>query len=129
NAVSSAQCHGEGPGQAQRRSARADRGRLWPEALDMALVAQRVSDSVRPLLGVHSSSLYRIDPESGALVAFAVSGWQGVAVGRDTVFPRGHAVIGVAVRGRAPVAAPGLLPEARLALPQEIAPGLRALGN
>ena len=84
NAINNAQLYREATRQAQRMSALADLGRLVSETLDLDLVAQRVSDSVRHLLGVHSSSLYRIDPETEALVAFAVTGEVGVAIGRDT---------------------------------------------
>ena len=129
NAINNAQLYREATRQAQRMSALADLGRLLSEALDMDLVAQRVSDSVRQLLGVHSSSLYRIDPESGALVAFAVSGEHGVAIGRDTVFPRGHAVVGAAVRERAPVVTPDLLHDPRFVFTEEARAGIERIGN
>src|SRR5215510_3381420 len=129
NAINNAQLYREATRQAQRMSALADLSRLLSETLDLDLVAQRVSDSVRQLLDVHSSSLYRIDPESQGLVAFAVSGWQGVAIGRDTVFPRGHAVVGVAVRERAPVATPDLLGDPRFVFSEEMRADIERIGN
>src|SRR5262245_18974566 len=110
-------------------SALADLSRLLSETLDLDLVAQRVADSVRQLVGVHSSSLYRIDPETQALVAFAVTGEHGIAIGRDTVFPRGHAVVGVAVRERAPVATPDLLADPRFVFTEEMRASLESIGN
>ena len=129
NAINNAQLYREATRQAQRMSGLADLGRLLSETLDLDLVAQRVADSVCQLLGAHSSSLYRIEPESQALVALAVAGEAGVAIGRDTVFPRGHAVVGVAVRERVPVATPDLLGDARFIFTEEARAGIERIGN
>src|SRR2546430_1703914 len=129
NAINNAQLYREATRQAQRMSALADLGRLVSERLDLALVGQRVSDSVRHLPGFRSSSLYRIDPETEALVAFAVTGEVGVAIGRDTVFPRGHAVVGVALRERAPVATPNLLADPRFIFTEEARASIERIGN
>jgi GAF domain-containing protein len=128
NAINNAQLYREATRQAQRMSALADLGRLLSETLDLDLVAQRVADSVRQLLGAHSSSLYRIDPESQALMAFAVTGEAGVAIGH-TVFPRGHAVVGVAVQERAPVATPNLLADPRFIFTEEMRAHIERIGN
>jgi GAF domain-containing protein len=129
NAINNAQLYREATRQAQRMSALADLVRLLSETLDLDLVAQRVADSVRRLLGAHSSSLYRIDPESQALVSFAVSGEAGLAIDRDTAFPRGHAVVGVAVQERAPVATPDLLGDPRFIFTEQMRAGLERIGN
>jgi len=129
NAINNAQLYREATRQAQRMSALADLGRLLSETLDLDLVAQRIADSVRQLLGAHSSSLYRIDPETEALVAFVVTGEAGVAMPRDTVFPRGHAVVGVAVRERAPVATEDLLADPRFILTEEARAQIARVGN
>jgi len=129
NAINNAQLYREATRQAERMSALADLVRLLSETLDLDLVAQRVADSVRQLLGVHSSSLYRIDPESEALVSFAVSGEVGVAIDRDTVFPRGHAVVGVAVRERAPVATPDLLSDPHFVFTVAMRANIERIGN
>ncbi len=110
-------------------SALADLGRLLSETLDLDLVAQRVADSVCQLLGAHSSSLYRLDPESGALVAFAVTGDAMVAIGRDVVFPRGHAVVGLAVEERGPVATPNLLADPRFTFTEEMRARVERAGH
>ena len=119
NAINNAQLYREATRQAQRMSAMADLGRLLSETLDLDLVAQRVADSLRQLLGAHSSSLYRIDPDTEALVAIVVTGEVGTALPRDTVFPRGHAVVGAAVRDRAPVATASMLTDPRFVLTDE----------
>jgi GAF domain-containing protein len=119
NAINNAQLYREATRQAQRMSALADLGRLLSETLDHDLVAQRIADSVRQLLGAHSSSLYRIDPKTEALVAFVVTGEPSAAIPRDTVFPRGHAVVGVAVRDRVPVATANALADPRFVFSEQ----------
>ena len=129
NAINNAQLYREATRQAQRMTALADLGRLLSETLDLDLVAQRVADSVCQLLGAHSSSLYRLDPESGALVAFAVTGDAMVAIGRDVVFPRGHAVVGLAVEERGPVATPNLLADPRFTFTEEMRARVERAGH
>jgi GAF domain-containing protein/ActR/RegA family two-component response regulator len=119
NAINNAQLYREATRQAQRMSALADLSRLLSETLDLDLVAQRVADSVRRLLGAHSSSLYRLDTESDALIAFAISGEVGVAMGLGTVFPRGHAVVGLAIDVGTPIATSNLLADPRFTFTPE----------
>jgi len=119
NAINNAQLYREATRQAQRMSALADLSRLLSETLDLDLVAQRVADSVRRLLGAHSSSLYRLDTESDTLVAFAISGDVGVAMSRGMVFPRGHAVVGLAIDVGTPIATPNLLEDPRFTFTPE----------
>jgi GAF domain-containing protein/CheY-like chemotaxis protein len=128
-AINNAQLYREATRQARRMSALADLGRLLSETLDLDLVAERIAYSVRQLLGAHSSSLYRIEPGSEALVAFVVSGEAGVAIGRDTVFPRGHAVVGLAVQERVPIATPNLLSDPRFVFTDEIRAMIERIGN
>ena len=52
-------------------------------------------------------------------MAFVVTGEDGVAIARDTVFPRGHAVVGVVVQERAPVATANLLADPRFVFTDE----------
>ncbi len=129
NAINNAQLYREATRQAQRMSALADLGRLLSETLDLDLVGQRIADSVRRLLGAHSSSLYRIDPDTEALVAFVVTGEDGVAIPRDTVFPRGHALVGVVVRERAPVATENLLADPRFVFTDEARAAIERAGH
>src|SRR5712692_2098370 len=60
----------------RRRAAEAliELNRVCSETLDLDTVAGRIVDSVHRLLGVQESALYRLDPESGDLVAFALAG-------------------------------------------------------
>src|SRR5258706_12810586 len=60
----------------RRRAAEAlvQLSRLCSETIDLDAVARRVVESVRTLLGVEESALYRVIPESGDLEAVALSG-------------------------------------------------------
>ena len=129
NAINNARLYREATRQAQRMSALADLGRLLSETLDLDLVAQRVADSVCQLLGAHSSSLYRLDPRSEALVAFAVSGEAAVALGQNVTFPRGHAVVGLAVQERGPVATSNLLADPRFTFTEEMRARIERAGH
>ncbi|MBI4270721.1 MAG: GAF domain-containing protein [Candidatus Rokubacteria bacterium] len=84
------------------------------------LVAQRVADAVRELLGVENSAVHRLDPDSGALVAVAVSGDAGAALGEKLVFPKGTGLVGLALRRGRPVATPDVLADRRVTLTAEL---------
>ena len=107
---------------ARRRAAEtlSDLGRVLAQALDPAVVAQRIADSVCALLGARNSGLCRLDPESGDLVALAVSGDVGPTGGRPIVLPAGTGVGALAVRGRCPVATPNLFADPRVTLTAEV---------
>src|SRR5262249_45928096 len=79
---------------ARRRAAEAllDLSRAMSRALEPSVVAQRVTESVRTLLGVQSSSLFRLDPDSGALVSLNVAGAEDV-LGGQIVFPPGMGLV------------------------------------
>ena len=94
----------------------ADVGKLLTETLDPDVVGQRIADSIRVLLGVQASALYRVEPESGDLVSVAVSGEVGPTFGRNVMFPRGTGAAGIAVRERRPVVSPDVLADPRIAL-------------
>jgi two-component system NtrC family sensor kinase len=106
--------------EARRRAAEAllDLSRSMSQTLEPALVAQRVTESVRLLLGVQSSSLFRIDPDSGALVSLIVAGAEDI-LGGQIVFPRGMGIVGMAVAGRCAVATSDVLADDRVMLPPE----------
>jgi GAF domain-containing protein len=127
HAINNAQVYREATRQARRMSALADLSRLLSETLDLDLVAQRVADSVRRLLGVHSSSIYRLDPARDALVAIAVSGELGGVV--DTVFPRGHAVVGRAIEVGTPLTTPDLLADPRFTFTPASRAAIERMGN
>ena len=106
--------------QAERMKALADLGRALSETLAVETVAQRVGQSIRALLGAHSSALYRLEPETGDLVAFGVAEDVAAVLGATIVFPRGTGVAGVAVERRQPIATPNLLIDPRVTLPTEL---------
>ncbi len=97
-----------------------DVGRLISQSLNVGEVAQLVADSVRALLSVQSSALYRLESESGDLVALASSGDVGPTFGRNLVFPSGTGVAGIAVRERQAVITPNLLSDPRVVLSPEV---------
>jgi len=85
-----------------------------------ALVPQRIADALRHLLGVESAAVHRLDPDSGALVAVAVSGDAGTAFGEKLVFPKGTGVAALALRRGRPVATPDVLADRRVTLTPEV---------
>ncbi|HBH02921.1 MAG TPA: hypothetical protein DDZ42_13530, partial [Candidatus Rokubacteria bacterium] len=100
--------------QAERMAALADVGRVLSETLDFDLAARRVPESVCALLGARSSCLYRLEPESGALVAVAVADETGQVFDWSPRLPAGTGVAGLAVRERRPVATEDALADGRL---------------
>jgi GAF domain-containing protein/CheY-like chemotaxis protein len=114
--------------QAERMTALAEIGRVLSETLDPDLVGQRSADRVRALLDVESAALYRLVPDSGDLVALAVSGAAGQTFGRDVVFARGTGAAGLAVRDRAPVVSADLLADPRITLAPEMRARVEAAG-
>jgi GAF domain-containing protein/ActR/RegA family two-component response regulator len=118
-ALEHARLYREASRQAERMTALADVERLLSETLDPDLVARRVADSVRALLGAQSSAVYRLVAESGDLVAIAAAGEVGPSFA-TIVFPRGTGVSGLAVRERRPVVVSDLLSDARVELPPDL---------
>jgi signal transduction histidine kinase len=108
--------------QARRREAEslAGLGRVLAQTLDPVAMAQEIADSVRALIGTHTAGLYRLDPDSGDIVAVALSGDVGPTQGRGVVFPRGTGVAGLAARERRPITTPNLLEDSRIALTPEV---------
>jgi len=84
------------------------------ETLDFDPAAQRVADSVCSLLGARSSCLYRFDPGSGALVAFAASREGGPRYQWEPVLPGGTGIAGLAFSQRRSVASADVLADSRL---------------
>jgi len=99
---------------ATRMAALADVERLLTETLDPDVVAQRIVDSVCTLLGARSSALYGVDPESGALRAVTMSRDAGATFYWTPTLPRGHGVVGLAMRDRRPAVSPDILADPRL---------------
>ena len=88
------------------------------QSLDPAGVAQRVVDCVRDLVGVLAASVFRLDPESGALEETASSG---VSPFRERPrFSRGIGAVGLAVAERRAVVSNNVLADPRLRFPPEV---------
>ncbi len=84
-------------------------------------VAQRVVDCVRDLVGVLAASVFRLDPESGALEETACSGRSPLR-DRPLRYPRGTGAVGLAVTERRAVVSNNVLADPRL----RFAPDVRA---
>ncbi len=94
-------------------------GRDLAESLDLDVVGQRITDNIRQLLRARFSFLYKLEPESGDLVAIAVSGDVHAALSR---LPPGTGAVGLAIRERRPVASEDGLTDPRIT----VTPALRA---
>ena len=114
NAINNAQLYRESTRQAQRMSALTDLVRLVSETLDFDPAAQRVADSVCSLLGARASCLYRVDPASDALVAFATSRDADQLFQWQPVLPSGTGIAGLAVSQRCSVASSDVLADSRI---------------
>ena len=106
----------------RRRSAEslAEVGRLISESLDPEEVGRRVVVSVRALLGASTSMLYRLDEESGDLVAIVAPDDAPPSMGRGLVFPRGTGAVGLAVLRTALVVTANVLDDPEIALTPEL---------
>jgi GAF domain-containing protein len=94
-------------------------GQTLAQSLHPGGVAQRVVDSVRELVGVLTSSLYRLDGDSGLLVETACSGRTHVA-DRPLCHPRGTGAIGLAVAERRAVVSNDVLNDPRIRFAPEV---------
>jgi signal transduction histidine kinase len=92
------------------------------QSLHPVVVAQRVVDSVRELLGVVSAFVYRVEPGTGALEETARSG-QWPRHERPLRHPAGTGAVGLAVAERGAVVSRDVLTDPRLTY----APEVRAL--
>jgi GAF domain-containing protein/CheY-like chemotaxis protein len=110
----------EAQGHADRMGALADVERLLSETLDPDVVAQRIADSVRTLLGVMASGVYRLEPESGHLVSIADAGEVGAGLRSRATIPRGTGAAGLAVRERRTVVTENVLDDPAITLTPEL---------
>jgi PAS domain S-box-containing protein len=76
--------------------------RTLSESLDAVTVAERIVESVLPLLGVHSSVLRRVQPD-GSLVALAAGGEARGHITRGHVIPAGVGIAGRVVVEKRPL--------------------------
>src|SRR5712691_5888521 len=95
-------------------------GRELLATLDFREVSQRIVDSIRALLSASMSVLYRLDPETGDLVALTSSGEPGAEAQRVVILPSGAGVAGLAVRERRATVSADLLTDPRILITQEL---------
>lgn len=91
-------------------------GRELSQALDPAILAERIQTGVRELFHTRAAGIYRYDAATGALVALGLSGDAGPTSGLPAVFPRGTGAAGLAVQERRAVATPNVLTDPRVTL-------------
>ncbi len=103
-------------------------GRELSQALDFEVLAVRIQDSVRDLLGTRWSGLYRYDSPTGSLIAFGLSGDIGTTDAR-VVLPRGTGAAGLAVVERRPVATTNVLTDPRITLDAAARQRIEASGD
>jgi len=89
-------------------------GRLLSQTLDPAIVAERIAESVRTVVGGLSSGVYRLDDQTGDLVVMATSTGSSTTFEWALVLPRGTGVAGLAVEAKAPVATADVLSDPRV---------------
>jgi len=101
----------------RRRTAESplDLGRVISRSLDPQKVAQKIGDSVWRLLGSEAAAVYRLEEETGDLIALAVSGPRTPVI-RGSRVRRGMGTIGRAVRDRGPIVSADLLADPQVIL-------------
>ncbi|MBI2205194.1 MAG: GAF domain-containing protein, partial [Candidatus Rokubacteria bacterium] len=118
-AIKNARVFGESETRRRVAEALGEVSRVLAQALEPEVVSQRVADAICALLHTRTSAVYRLDADTGDLVALAVSGTAPPAFPRGMVFPRGTGVIGVAVQERRAVMTPDILTDDRVTLTPE----------
>jgi signal transduction histidine kinase/CheY-like chemotaxis protein len=91
-------------------------GHFLNQALDPDVVSQRITDSVRALLGLGTSIFYRVDGETHDCTVVAVSGALAPGLEPGTTLSAGTATVGLAVATRKPVTTPDVLADTRFTL-------------
>jgi GAF domain-containing protein/HAMP domain-containing protein len=118
--MQNARLYGEAEARLRAAEALEAVGRDLVQSLDLAVVGQRIIESIHRLLRVRFAALYRLEPESGDLVALAVSENMDPIIGPGLVFPKGAGAIGLAVKEGRPVVSEDVLADPRLAFPPEV---------
>ncbi len=91
-------------------------GRVVSLSLEPELVARRIAESLRRLLGATHAAFRRVDPETGEAVALAYAGEQGPLEEHPTRFPAGVGIVGLAVSEARPVVTADVLADPRVTL-------------
>jgi PAS domain S-box-containing protein len=92
-------------------------GRLISQSLDVGEVAERITESVRILLGVTNSALF--EAQADELVSLSLKGDHGPTANRAIVYPFGLGAAGVAAQTRQPIVTPDLLTDPRIPQPPD----------
>lgn len=108
--------------EARRRSAEAlaTIGRMLSQTLEVRVVAERVANSARELIGGIVATVTAFDARSGDLTLLAASRDVGPGFGARFTIPRGIGALGLAVRERRPVATPDVMTDPRIVLTEDL---------
>jgi signal transduction histidine kinase/DNA-binding response OmpR family regulator len=94
--------------------------RLISQSLDVAEVADRITESVRTLLRVSNSALFEARPATQQLVSLSLKGDHGQAAGGQPIVYRiGFGAAGMAAKDRKPIVTADLLDDPRIPQPPE----------
>jgi signal transduction histidine kinase/DNA-binding response OmpR family regulator len=97
----------------------AEVGRLITQSLDVAEVADRITESVLTLFGVTNSALFEARPDSDELVSISLKGDHGQTSGEPIVYRIGSGAAGMAAQERQPIVTADLLGDPRIPQPPE----------
>jgi PAS domain S-box-containing protein len=103
--------------------------RSVPQSLTFTELGRQIADGVVGLLEAHVAAVYRLDPETWALVRVAVSASGASALHAEPVLPRGAGLVGVAAATRQPVPTADLLEDPRVVLSPEARQEVSASGH
>jgi PAS domain S-box-containing protein len=103
--------------------------RSVPQSLTFTELGRQIADGVAGLLEARSTAVYRLDPETWALVRVAVSSSGEPALHADPVPPGAAGLEGVAVTTRQPVPTANLLEDSRVVLGPEARRDVSASGH
>jgi GAF domain-containing protein len=118
-AIQNARLYTETARRRRANEALVDIASLISRSLSFEGTARRIADSIRDLLGAQSSTLYRLEPESGDLRLLASSGNRGPSGDGHALLPRGTGITGLAVAERRPVVTTNVLSDPRITLTPE----------
>jgi PAS domain S-box-containing protein len=92
-------------------------GRLISQSLDVGEVAERITESVRTLLGVTNSALF--EAQADQLVSLSLNGDHGPTGGKAIVYPVEFGAAGGAAKTRQPIVRSDLLTDSRIPQPPD----------
>jgi PAS domain S-box-containing protein len=103
--------------------------RSVPQSLTFTELGRQIADGIVGLLEAHAAAVYRLDPETWALVRVAASASGASTLHADPVLPRGAGLVGVAAATRQPVPTADLLEDPRVVLSPEARQEVSASGH